>query len=129
MKTFKQFMLETYDFHKHLEKSDKPPALNHPGEIADFPGEAKRQFDNFKRIGHHDFGDGEPPKSIPGNFWEKHGVEKHWTVKEIEKDPKKVAEHLDVLHHHFPEIAKHYNMKPMTPESSEEETGYESPHK
>jgi hypothetical protein len=129
MKSFKEFMLEVYDFSKHLSKSKKPAAVNHPDEIADFPYEAKRQFDNFREIDHPDFGDGKVPKAIPGNFWEKHNLQRHWTANEIEKNPKRAAEHLDILHHHFPEIAKHYHMKPMSPESSEEETGYESPHK
>lgn len=132
MKSFKQHISEGYDFSKHLKKSDSKevPYINHHGEVGDFPEEAKRQFDNFRETDHSYPGDNEEaPKAIPGNFYDKHNIKRHWSVKEIEKNPDLAARHLDHLHHHFPEIAKHYNMKPMTPESSEEETGYESPHK
>lgn len=118
MKTFKQFMTEVYDFNKthHM-------GMNDPREVADFSTEAHRQINNFGKRVHEDFDDGtKPPKPIHDEFYDEHKLKRHWSLKEIEDNPEEAARHLDLYHHHYPEIAKHYNMRPMMPEVSDEHT-------
>ena len=118
MKTFKQFMTENFDFKKTFHMG-----MNDPREVADFSTEAHRQMKNFGKRVHEDFDDGtKPPKPISDEFYDEHKLKRHWSLKEIEKNPEEVARHLDLYHHHHPEIAKHYHMRPMTPEVSDEHT-------
>lgn len=104
-------------------------AINNVGEIKDFPHEAARQLKMFSRSEHPDFeDDSSVPEAIPHDFYEKHALTKEWTPKSVLKNPEEAARHLDLYHYHFPHIADHYGMSPMTPEESERITGHPSPH-
>lgn len=123
MKSFKDFI------NKNKLNQITNIAINNVGEIKDFPHEAHRQLKMFSKEKHEDFEDGSSvPDAIPDDFHKKHSLSKNWTVKNILKDPEEAARHLDLYHHHFPKIADHYGMTPMTPEESERITGYASPN-
>jgi hypothetical protein len=124
MKSFKQY-IEAYDFSKTFHMG-----LNHPGEIKDFPHEARRQLKLFTLPNHNDTGSNNPPKPISDKWLKSNGLSRNPpSIDHIEKSAETIAMHLDNLHKEYPEIAKHWNMRPMSPENIEDDSGYESPHR
>lgn len=122
---------------------NKPPKINHVDEIKDEdnngPDEARRQLKNFHS---HIFSPLEKdhewtPKDLPhlkphffnsekqdtgkrDAFYKQHGLRAPRST-DPDESPHVVANYLDHMHHHFPDIADNMNMKPMSKGTGEKE--------
>jgi hypothetical protein len=79
---------------------------------------------------HNDTESNNPPKPISDEWLKSNKLSRNPpSIDRIVKNAKTIAMHLDNLHKEYPEIARHWNMRPMSPENIEDDSGYESPHR
>jgi hypothetical protein len=133
MKTFKEILIEN-SYLDHLKS--KPPKINDPKEISDDFGapEARRQMQVFhQQIFKWDKDkawdekdkrwdtQGEPKQNteLRDAYYSHHGL-KAPRHSDTEENPREAARFLDHMHHHFPDLARSYNMSPMSTGSNED---------